>query len=158
MGVEGASVILLDEEKKEFFFREAAYDDDETGQKMKEIRFPVDEGVAGQVYRSGKPLIVPDTSKDPHFFSQVDEISQYQTRSMLDVPIQLQDRLIGVLCAVNKQEGTFEQSDVDLLAAIAKYLALPIEHAGINEATQTIVSGGSEPQSCQGPRHPPSFP
>ena len=133
MGVEGASVILLDEENKEFYFREAAYDDGETGQKMKEIRFPVDEGVAGQVYRTGKPLVVPDTSQDPHFFSQVDEKSQYQTRSMLDVPIQIQDRLIGVLCAVNKKEGTFEPSDVDLLEAIAKYVALPIENAGINE-------------------------
>ncbi len=133
MGVEGASVILLDEEKKEFFFREAKYDDGETGKKMKEIRFPVDKGVAGQVYRTGKPLVVPDTSKDPHFFSQVDEKSRYQTRSMLDVPIQIQDRLIGVLCAVNKKEGTFEQADVDLLAAIANYVALPIENAGINE-------------------------
>jgi len=133
MGVEGASVILLDEEKKEFFFREAKYDDGETGKKMKEIRFPVDKGVAGQVYRTGKPLVVPDTSKDPHFFEEVDEKSRYQTRCMLDVPIQIQDRLIGVLCAVNKKEGAFEQADVDLLAAIANYVALPIENAGINE-------------------------
>ena len=133
MGVEGASVILLDEEKKEFFFREAKYDDGETGKKMKEIRFPVDKGVAGQVYRTGKPLVVPDTTKDPHFFSQVDEKSHYQTRSMVDVPIQIQDRLIGVLCAVNKKEGAFEQADVDLLAAIANYVALPIENAGMNE-------------------------
>jgi len=133
MGVEGASVILLDEEKKEFFFREAKYEDGETGKKMKEIRFPVDKGVAGQVYRTGKPLVVPDTSKDPHFFGRVDEKSHYQTRSMLDVPIQLQDRLIGVLCAVNKKEGAFEQTDVDLLAAIANYVALPIENASINE-------------------------
>ncbi|CAB1064309.1 Serine phosphatase RsbU, regulator of sigma subunit [Olavius sp. associated proteobacterium Delta 1] len=133
MGVEGASVILLDEEKKEFFFREAKYDDGETGKKMKEIRFPVDKGVAGQVYRTGKPLVVPDTAKDPHFFGQVDEKSQYQTRSMLDVPIQIQDRLIGVLCAVNKKGAAFEQADIDLLAAIANYVALPIENASINE-------------------------
>jgi len=134
MGLEGASVILLDEEKKEFFFRESAYDDGKTGKRMKEIRFPVNKGVAGEVYRTGKPLIVPDTSKDPHFFRQVDVKSQYQTRSMLDVPIQIQDRLIGVLCAVNKKEGTFEPSDVDLLAAVANYVALPIENASINEA------------------------
>jgi PAS domain S-box-containing protein len=133
MGVEGASVILLDEEKKEFFFRESVYDDSETGRRMKEIRFPVDKGVAGQVYRTGKPLIVPDTSKDPHFFRQVDEKTEYQTRSMLDVPLQIQGRLIGVLCAVNKKEGTFDQPDVDLLAAIANYVALPIENAAVNE-------------------------
>jgi len=133
MSVEGASVILLDEEKKEFYFREAKYDDGKTGKKMKEIRFPVDKGVAGQVYRTGKPLVVPDTSKDPYFFGRVDEQSQYQTRNMVDVPLQIQDRLIGVLCAVNKKEGTFEKADVDLLAAIANYVALPIENASINE-------------------------
>ncbi len=134
MGVEGASVILLDEENNEFFFRESVYDDGETGQKMKEIRFPVDKGVAGQVYRTGKSLIVPDTSGDPHFFREVDEKSQYKTRNMLDVPIQIQDRLIGVLCAVNKKAGPFDENDVDLLEAIANYVALPIENAGINEA------------------------
>ena len=134
IGVEGASVILLDEEKKEFFFRESVYDDSETGKRMKEIRFPVDKGVAGHVYRTGKPLIVPDTSKDPHFFSKVDEKADYQTRCMLDVPLQIQDRMIGVLCAVNKKEGSFDHKDVDLLTAIANYVALPIENAGINEA------------------------
>lgn len=133
MGVEGASVILLDEEKKEFYFRESVYDDHETGKKMKEIRFPADKGVAGHVYRTGEPLIVPDTSKDPHFFGQVDEKAHYQTRSMLDVPLQIQNRLIGVLCAVNKKEGAFDQPDIDLLSAIANYVALPIENAAINE-------------------------
>jgi PAS domain S-box-containing protein len=133
MGVEGASVILLDEEKKEFYFRESVYDDDETGKKMKEIRFPADKGVAGHVYRTGEPLIVPDTSKDPHFFSEVDEKAHYQTRSMLDVPLQIQNRMIGVLCAVNKKEGAFDRPDVDLLSAIANYVALPIENAAINE-------------------------
>jgi PAS domain S-box-containing protein len=133
IGVEGASVILLDEKKKEFYFRESIYDDGKTGQKMKEIRFPVDKGVAGEVYRTGEPLIVHDTANDPHFFSQVDEKSDYQTRNMLDVPIQIQDRLIGVLCAVNKKEGDFDQRDIDLLTAIANYVALPIENAGIHE-------------------------
>jgi PAS domain S-box-containing protein len=133
MQVEGASVILLDKGKKEFFFRESAYDDGATGQRMKEIRFPADKGVAGHVYRTGKPYIVPDTKKDPHFFREVDEKSAYQTHSMLDVPIQIQDRLIGVLCAVNKKQGTFDQPDVDLLTAIANYVALPIENSAINE-------------------------
>jgi PAS domain S-box-containing protein len=133
MGVEGASVILLDEEKKEFYFRESVYDDDETGKKMKEIRFPAEKGVAGHVYRTGEPLIVLDTSKDPRFFSQVDEKAHYQTRSMLDVPLQIQNRMIGVLCAVNKKEGAFDQPDVELLSAIANYVALPIENAAINE-------------------------
>ncbi|MCP4686467.1 MAG: PAS domain S-box protein, partial [Desulfobacterales bacterium] len=131
---EGASVILLDDEKKEFFFRVAAYEDSETGRKMKEIRFPADKGVAGHVYRTGKPLIVEDTSKSPYFFQQVDEQSEYRTRSMLDAPVRNKDRFIGVLCVVNKKEGAFDQTDVELISAIGAMVALPIENARINEA------------------------
>ncbi len=133
IAVEGSSVILLDEEKKEFYFFAATYDDTEAVKKFKEIRFPVDKGVAGQVYRTGKPLIVSDTSQSPYFFHEVDEKSDYQTRNMVDVPIKIQDRMIGVLCAVNKKEGEFDQTDVDLMSTIANTAALPIENARINE-------------------------
>ena len=132
--IDGASIILLDEENAEFYFRVAAYEDSRTGQKMKEIRFPAEKGVAGQVYRTRRPLIVHDTAKSPYFFQQVDDKSGYETRSMLDVPIQIQERMIGVICAVNKREGRFDQTDVDLLSAIANMVALPIENARINEA------------------------
>lgn len=130
---EGASVILLDEEKKEFFIPAATYDDAKAGDKMKEIRFPADKGVAGYVYRTGQPLIVPDTSKCSFFFQQVDEKAEYQTRNMADVPIRTRERMIGVLCAVNKKDGDFDQQDVELLSTIANTVALPIENAGINE-------------------------
>ena len=133
ISVEGSSVILLDEEKKEFYFFAATYDDKEAGKKFKEIRFPVDKGVAGQVYRTGKPLIVADTSKSPYFFNEVDEKSDYKTKSMIDVPIKIQDRMIGVLCGVNKKEGEFDQTDVNLMTTIANTAALPIENARINE-------------------------
>ncbi len=77
--VEGASIILLDEEKQEFFFRAANYENTEAGKKIKGIRFPADKGVAGYVYKTGKPLIVPDTSRSEFFFNKVDEQSDYKT-------------------------------------------------------------------------------
>jgi PAS domain S-box-containing protein len=134
--VGGASVILLDEKREEFFFRVAAYEDRETGRRIQELRFPADKGVAGEVYRTGRPLIVPDTSRSPFFFQQVDDKAGYRTRSMLDVPIQLENRMIGVLCAVNKKAGGFDQTDVELLSTIASMVALPIENARINEALE----------------------
>ena len=133
IGVEGASVILIDGEKKDFYFRVADYEDMETGRKMEEIRFPLNKGVAGSVYRSGKPVIVPDTSKNPDFFNIVDKQSGYQTNNMLDVPIWVQDRMIGVLCAVNKKDGSFTRQDVELLSTIGNTVAFPIENARINE-------------------------
>jgi PAS domain S-box-containing protein len=136
LSVEGTLVILLDEGKKEFFFRSAAYDDSESEKRFREVRFPVDEGVAGQVYRTGEPIIVPDYYQSPYFTGSVDAQTGSKTRNMLDVPIRTQDHMIGVLCIVNKKEGNFEQRDVDLLETIANMVALPIENARINEALE----------------------
>ncbi len=133
IGLTGASVILFDEKKNEFFFREAVYEDDETHKRIKEIRFPADKGVAGHVYRTGKPLIVPDYPNSPYYFGHVDKLSGYQTKNMIDVPIRTPDRIIGVLCAVNKKEGKFDEEDLELLSAIASTVASPIENARINE-------------------------
>ncbi len=133
VGAAGASVILLDEERQEFFFRVTAYDDQDTGKKIREIRFPASRGVAGEVYRTGQPLIVPDTSESDFFFKSVDDESNFTTENMLDVPLWQEDRMIGVLCAVNKKHGTFDQTDVELLTTIAGMAAMPIENARIND-------------------------
>ena len=133
LGVGGASVILMDEEKQEFYFQVASFEDDHAGKKFKDIRFPADKGVAGQVYKTGRPMIISDNSKNPFFLKHVDELTGYETRNMLDVPIQTQDRKIGVLCAVNKKQGDFDEEDITLLSAIAGAVALPIENARIND-------------------------
>ncbi|MCP3956011.1 MAG: PAS domain S-box protein [Desulfobacterales bacterium] len=133
VGAAGASVILLDEEKQEFFFRVTAYDDLDTGKRMRELRFPASKGVAGEVYKTGEPLIVADTSESKFFFKTVDDEANYKTENMLDVPLWQEDRMIGVLCAVNKKHGTFDQTDVDLLTTIAGMVAMPIENARIND-------------------------
>jgi len=134
--VAGAMVILIDEQSQEFYIPVAAYEDSETGSKMKEVRFPMDKGVAGHVYKTGQPLVVPDTAASPYFYDQVDKQAQYHHKNMLDVPLRVQDRMIGVLCAVNKHDGNFDDADVDLLSAVANLAALPIENARINETLQ----------------------
>ncbi|MGD9275048.1 MAG: PAS domain S-box protein, partial [Desulfobacterales bacterium] len=133
LDIESASVILLDENRQEFYFFAVHHDDSETGKKFREIRFPADKGVAGHVYKTGRPLIVPDTSESPFYFKQVDEKAGFHTRNMLDVPIRIQDRMIGVLCAVNKKNGVFDHDDIDLLSTVAGTVALPIENARINQ-------------------------
>jgi PAS domain S-box-containing protein len=133
LGVEGAMVILLDEENQEFFFREAVFDKTETGTNFKEIRYPADKGIAGLVYRTGKPQIVEDVYKSPYFAREVDRQAKYRSKSMADVPLEIEGHMIGVLCAVNKKEGSFDQADMELLTTIANLVALPIENASINE-------------------------
>jgi PAS domain S-box-containing protein len=129
LGVEGALVILLDEEKKELFFKAAAIDDLAAKKRFKEIRFPADKGLSGKVVRTGKPIIVPDVSKDPNFYSIVDIKAGVRTKSILDVPLRSKDRIIGVLCAMNKKTGAFDNTDVELLNMLAGTVALSIDNA-----------------------------
>ena len=133
LDTEGALVILLDEEREELFFMGAAYDDSTTQERIKKIRFPADKSVAGNVIKTGEPIIVYDTSKDPHFYPGVDEKLGYHTKNMLEVPLRSGDRIIGALCARNKKEGTFDETDLELLSMIAGTIALSIENARFSE-------------------------
>jgi len=133
LNVEGALVILLDEERNELFFKSAAYDDSATRERLKEIRFPVEKGISGRVIRSGEPIIIPDTSKDPDFYSVVDAQAGFKTLNLLDVPLRSSDRIIGVLCAMNKKTGVFDKTDVELLNMIAGTVALFIENARFSD-------------------------
>jgi PAS domain S-box-containing protein len=137
LNVEGALVILLDEEKKELFFKSGAHDDTAAELRIKEIRYPADKGVSGEVIRTGKPIIVHDTSKDPHFYSAVDQQAGFKTRALLDVPLRSKDRIIGVLCAVNKKSGPFDNTDVEFLSMIAGTVELSLENARFSEQLKT---------------------
>ena len=129
VGVEGSLVILLDEEKGELYFKAAAHDDSAASQRVKEIRFPAGKGISGKVIRTGKSIIVPDTSKDPDFYPVVDIRAGFKTRNLLDVPLRSKERIIGVLCAMNKKSGAFDQTDLELLEMIAGTAALSIDNA-----------------------------
>jgi GAF domain-containing protein len=112
--------------KKSIFFYGRRYDDKDIQKRAKEIRYSAEKGVSGQVIRTGKSIIVHDTSRDPNFYSGVDEQLHFKSQSMLDVPLRSSDRIIGVLCAINKREGVFDHKDVELLSSIGATVAISI--------------------------------
>jgi PAS domain S-box-containing protein len=129
METEGGLVILLDEQRQELFLRGVAYDDSATQQRAKEARFFVDELVAGEVIKTGKPIILNDITGDSEIHIERDKKLGYLTRNLLLVPLRSHERVIGTLCAVNKKEGGFDQADVDLLGMLAGTVVLSIENA-----------------------------
>jgi len=132
LDTEGSVAILLDEEKQELFVFGAAYDDQATQKRVKEIRFKMDELVAGEVIRTGKPIIVSDTSENPELHRERDKKLGYKTRNLALVPLRTSDRITGVLCALNKKKGSFDQTDIELLSTIAGTVALSVENARVN--------------------------
>jgi PAS domain S-box-containing protein len=133
LNVEVAHVMLMDEERKDIFFKGAAYDDSATQERVKEIRIPFNKSVVGKVIKTGEPIIVPDTSKEPDFYPGVDKRLGYHTNNLLNVPLRSSDRIIGVLSARNKKEGVFDHTDIELLNMLAGTVALSIENARFSE-------------------------
>lgn len=136
LDVEGASVILLDAERGELYFKVA--DDTRVGRErqLREVRFPADQGIAGAVIKEGLSLIIPDVEQDPRFYRGVDQQTGTTTQSILCVPLSGKDRIIGVLEAINKHQGTFMAEDVRLLEAFANQLALALENARLIQELQ----------------------
>jgi PAS domain S-box-containing protein len=133
IGTEGSVVILLDEEKQEFYLIGPAYDTTDTQNRVKEVRFPLDQLMAGRVIKSGQPLIVSDTSLDRRLHDERDKKLGYKTRNLALVPLRGRDRIGGVLCAINKRKGDFDQRDIEVLEMIAGTVALSIENSRVSE-------------------------
>lgn len=133
---EGGTVALLDEGRQEVFFLSAAYDDKITQKKIKEMRFSmevIDQFIVSKVLRTGEPAIVRDTSKVAKSFAVRDRVLGYETRNFIQVPLKSSDRITGVLSAINKKEGVFDETDVEVLNMIAGTVALSIENARFSE-------------------------
>jgi PAS domain-containing protein len=130
---EAASVLLLDERGKELVLKTVV---GPRAEKVKGLRFPLRQGIAGWVAREGQPLLVPDVGKDPRFYSGIDGVTGFVTRSVLAVPLKIKGKAIGVIEAVNKTEGDFGQADVELLSSMGQSAAIAIENAQLYEAIE----------------------
>lgn len=137
MNLGGVSVILPETEKELFRFAAVSFEDPSVGRQLEAMRFPVNEGVAGQVYRTGKAMIVANYPDNTLAYGKIDRQTQYQTQNMAAVPLSNQDDAIGVLCAVNKSGPAFDQTDLELLNAVAAMIALAMEKGRVQHALQS---------------------
>ncbi len=100
--------------------------------EIEEIRLPPGKGVAGNVAERGEPVIIEDVSKDKHFFPGIDQVTGYTTRDMLAVPVRDRDGATrGVLQVLNRKEGTFSATDLEVLAELAEQVAEALERTSM---------------------------
>lgn len=122
---EASSALLLEDEKLCFIAASGT-----RTREIKRIYLDKHEGIAGWVVQHGTPLLIPDVVTDTRFARRVDASSGFVTRSILAVPLKIEDRLIGVVEAVNKRDGaTFDENDTRLLVSLASSAAMAIHKA-----------------------------
>ncbi|HEB74899.1 MAG TPA: HD domain-containing protein [Nitrospirae bacterium] len=138
LNAEAASLLLLDEATGELYFDVAT---GEKGGRVKQIRLKKGVGIAGWVAEHGTPLVIHDAQSDPRFFKTADKFSGFVTRNIICVPLKTKARTIGVLEGINKKDGRFDDSDLELTETLANYIAVAIENARLySELKDTFYS------------------
>ncbi|UCC61506.1 MAG: GAF domain-containing protein, partial [Anaerolineae bacterium] len=122
-------LLLLDQDSGELYMR--------AGQNMgeshaSEFRLRVDDSIAGEVVRTGEPIILSALSAEQTFKVKTNLL----VRSLLNVPLKVKDRIIGVLGVDNHSHSEpFTKNDLRLLTALAEYAVVAIENASLYKRT-----------------------
>ncbi len=93
------------------------------------LSFPIDQGIIGRSFTTGKLQNVPDTRADRDF-----SFSDSATRSELVIPMRRGERVLGVLSIDSPQVNAFDADDVSLARSLADAVALALDNARLYQA------------------------
>lgn len=140
LNVEVSSLFLADENTNDLVLQISSREDH---LREEPLRVPPGQGIIGYVVKTGETVLVNDTSIDRRHYKDIDQSTEFITRSLVAVPlcsrpIQLvngrrisSERIIGGLEAVNKINGNFDAVDLSLLQSFANQAATVLQIANL---------------------------
>ena len=139
---ESATTFLYDAQANQLYFKVAL---GEKGEEVKSFRLPVDDkSIAGYIAQQRECLNIADATQDPRHYKKIDQTVGYATKSVLGAPILYQAELLGVIEAINKTEGTFDQEDENLLLTLASQAAIALKNAQLIKDLRNFFIHGIE--------------
>jgi len=119
-GAEEGSLLLLDEDTGELYMRAARNFQDEFVQMF---RLPVSDTLAGQVIRTGEPVLLDEET--PQKIK-----TAYLVKTLIYVPLKIHEKVIGVLGVDNREsKQAFTKDHMILTSTLADYAAIAVENA-----------------------------
>jgi len=137
---EAASVLGLDEETNTLRFLAMP-----PQHKMLEtIAVPLDKSIAGMVFSQKKTAAVNNASNSPFHYKNADQISGFQSRSLLAAPILFRNESLGVIEVVNKNAGNnYTGEDVTILENLASQAAIAVQNARLQKLLEKTQNDAS---------------
>jgi len=123
-GAAACSLALLSEDDSELLYTTAAGEgaDDVTG-----MRISSSHGIAGWVVQSGQPIAISDLNNDPRFSRGLAEQTGYVPQTILAVPVETPQRLLGVISLLDRDaRRPAAEQDMRLLSLFADQAALAL--------------------------------
>jgi len=116
----------------------AAFGEKSAGLVGREIR--ADRGIAGHVYATGCSYSTDDAAGDRHFYGAFDEETDYTTRTLIAIPIRIEQEVCGVLELINRQgRPGYGERDLNLLEIFADYISISIQNVLDGRQAQEIA-------------------
>jgi signal transduction histidine kinase len=109
-------VIYQYNEEKKLLLQKAAYGpkNPHKHEILNPIEIPIEQGIVGTVAKTGKPEIIPDTTKDPRYI-----VDDQRRLSEVTVPIFVDGKLFGIIDSEHPRRRFFNKNHLLLLEKIA---------------------------------------
>jgi len=131
LNASAASILLFRDNDQELYFEVAS---GPVGKALRQVKLSTKYGIAGQVARTGKPLIVNDVSRSESFHKMIDDTTGFSTKSLVCVPLAVHRRILGVIEVLNKLDGSeFEEQDLEAVVSVATTAAMAIENTRLHQ-------------------------
>jgi len=101
---------------------------------VSDTKLKIGEGITGWVAKQGKPVLVPDVTRDKRYI-KIDK----DVKSELAVPLILEDEVIGVVNVDSTRASAFTQEDMELIFTLASQSAKIIQNAKLYETLKWRV-------------------
>ncbi len=141
LNCEAGSLLLVDDQTDELVFRVTV---GPVASNLIGKRLARGTGIVGRAVETRKPVI-ENEEQTSNRFNGVDQQTGFVSRSLLAVPLQAKDRVIGVVEVINRRDGLpFVQNDQTLLTAFAGQAAVAIENARLYTLTDQELASRVE--------------
>ena len=125
---ENGSLLLIDEDSQQLEFVEVIGNSRDA---LLNHRINMDIGIVGSSIKTGKAILVENVhSTSKKWSSSVDKYLSFHTQSLMCVPLELEDRIIGAIEMVNHVgDPVFDENDLNVLRVAACYVARALDRA-----------------------------
>lgn len=127
LNCEAGSLLMVDEATDELEF---VVTTGPVASNLAGVRLPPGTGLVGKAVQTRQPVIDNNVQQSKEWFEKTDEQTGFVTRSLMVVPMEIRERVIGVIEVLNKQDGTpFSADDQRLVTAFTAQAAVAIQNA-----------------------------
>jgi GAF domain-containing protein len=124
---ERGTLFLLDESAGELVSHAATGPE---ADRLRELRLPLGYGIAGYAAATGQSLAVSNAEDDPRLARDIGDAIGHRPKTVLCVPLLLEDSVVGVFEMLDKASGAqFTPRDMEMLGRFGQLAAIAIDHS-----------------------------